>query len=167
MASQWHPTAAQRAWLDELREQRATARRKGEEEAQRLVEVGAKAPSGPEHAWLRGLVSGLRGQLAEERLVRVLNEMPGRPPWLVEARRAPEDMDALGVDLIVVTDRGEVPLQVKSCQAGVETWRRGYRELVDLVGVVVAPIEMPDAEAFAAGMAELERMREVALAPVD
>ena len=113
---------------------------------------------------LRGKIGHYRGQLAEERVVRILNQSAERPSWLIEARRAPEDVDQLGIDVLVFTaDLGTLPLQVKSCQEAAEGYRRQHADIASIVGVVVAPVEMPDADAWVVAMAELHRLREAVL----
>jgi hypothetical protein len=131
-------------------------------EARRLVEAGVVAPPRGSSSLLRGKIGQYRGRMAEQRLVRLLNESPDRPAWLIEAQRAPEDVDQLGVDVLVYTaDLGTLPLQVKSSRGAAEEYPRSHPEIATIVGIVVAPIEMPDADAWAAVMAELGRLREM------
>jgi hypothetical protein len=169
----WRQSEAERAWeshvlaqRQERNQARAALLQSLDEEARRLAGAGVVLPPLHANTLLRGMVGHYRGRLAEERIVRILNEWPDRPCWLLEARRAPEDLDQLGVDVLVSTaDLGTLALQVKSCRESAQKYRRGHAEVAELVGVVVVPMETPDADAWAVVMTELERLRAMARAP--
>ena len=157
--------ARQEAWFAYFREKKRALSQSADEEARRLVLAGAglQVRALPGNALLRGRIAHLRGQMAEERVVRLLNESPDRPTWLLAARRAPPEIDELGVDVVVGTrDLGPLPLQVKSSAARAEAFRRTHRDALSIVGIVIAPIEMADADAWAAVMTELARLRDAA-----
>jgi hypothetical protein len=164
----WRRSEAERAWEAHLlaQSQERNQARKAlvqslEGEALRLAEAGVVIPPETSNTLLRGKVGHYRGRFAEDRIVRILNEWPDRPPWLLEARRAPKDLDQLGVDVLVVTeDLGTLALQVKSCHEAAYKYQKRHVGIAGLVGVVVAPVELSDAHAWAAAMAQLHRLRE-------
>jgi hypothetical protein len=57
--------------------------------------------------------SHARGVLAEKRVLDVCTA-PGRPRWVLGARRASPEEDARGIDVVVDSDVGPLWLQVKS-----------------------------------------------------
>ena len=163
----WRKTESERAWekaLRKLHEQKKALAARIDEDARRLLEAGVGIPMIPrENERLRAAMRNHRGHLAEERIVRLLNEPAERPAWLVEAMLGTPDVDMLGVDVVVVTrDLGPLALQVKSSTLGAEHFRSKHPDILEVVGVVIAPIEMADADARVAVMTELDRLRELA-----
>jgi hypothetical protein len=61
--------------------------------------------------------SHARGVLAEKRVFDVCGA-PGRPAWVLGARRASPEEDASGIDVVVESDVGPLWLQVKSSYFG-------------------------------------------------
>lgn len=81
----------------------------------------------------------IRGELNEQRVLDVLEWYP--PSWVQSARRATPDENAMGIDLVVVTDVGHLLLQVKSSKVGAERWRReriASQRRLDIAVVIVS-----------------------------
>jgi hypothetical protein len=157
------PKESEEVWIKQLREEKRALLQSTEEEARRLAGTGVRVVPRPGNSQLRGMIGQHRGRMAEERVVRLLNESPDRPSWLLDARQATPEVDQLGVDVVVVTrDLGPLPLQVKSSAGGAEGFRRRRPNVSTVVGVVVAPIEMADANVWTAVMVELTRLRDAA-----
>jgi hypothetical protein len=121
---------------------------------------------------IHGRVAQARGDLSEDRVVRLLLGDPRRPSWLSGARRtepnSPEDK--AGVDVVVyVSDMGPLLLQVKSSHAGVKRFRKRLRLLErwvpgkrEPIGVVLANPEADDTVVWEAAMGALVLLREAA-----
>lgn len=94
-----------------------------------------------------GLVSGrkgnLKGSIAETRAVGLLSSLVeiSKPGWLLDVKRAPLWLDRRGVDVIVLTDVGELYLQIKSSQAGAKKFRKKKRSLM-VETVVIGPDDL-------------------------
>jgi len=140
----------------EARQRRKAAVAEIDAEARRLAEAGVRVKASPGNSLLRGRIALYRGQLAEERVVRLLNEEATRPAWLVAARRASREEDERGIDVVVFTaDAGQLHLQVKSCADAAENFRRRRKHLLGTVAVIVAPPEATDAAVRTAAMDQL------------
>ncbi len=159
---------ARHGWsAEELRRERADRRAadlaQHRVEAERLASAGVLPAEVVGGSHLRGLVALARGRLAEERLVRVLNHPARRPWWLIHAKRGGQELDEAGVDVVLHTrDVGVLHLQVKSHPDAAAQFLRDRPELAGIVGVVVAPVELDDDQAWAAAMGQAILLREAA-----
>lgn len=61
-----------------------------------------------------GFIGNKAGRDREVRVLTAVRHLALRIDWIIGARRATEAEDAHGIDLVVMTDRGELHLQVKS-----------------------------------------------------
>lgn len=57
-----------------------------------------------------------RGKQNEDRAVILINQLEEKPSWLRLAKKASQEQDQRGIDLIMVTDVGELYIQLKSSQ---------------------------------------------------
>jgi hypothetical protein len=87
---------------------------------------------------LMGRAANDRGRDAEGRVLAALLEWP--PAWVLSARLATWDEDRRGIDIVVVSDVGELFLQVKASNGG-EAHAR-IRE--DVRSVVARPTDTAD-----------------------
>jgi hypothetical protein len=79
--------------------------------------AGSEAMSDPSKVFaLMGLAANDRGRDAEHRVLAALLEWP--PAWVLSARLATRDEDRRGIDIVVVSDVGELFLQVKASKGG-------------------------------------------------
>ncbi len=82
-----------------------------------------------------------RGRLAEQKVWKALNDREALPNWVWGFRRASLEEDQKGRDLFVLTDVGEIPLQVKSSLAGADSFKRRYGNLIPVV--IIASYDRP------------------------
>lgn len=63
------------------------------------------------------------GHLKEALLVDMFRDRwaPPRPAWLIDLFIGDQNSDRTGVDLVAITDRGRVPIQIKSSLEGAKT----------------------------------------------
>lgn len=105
----------------------------------------------------------LRGRYSECRVVDLVLRLG--EPWIFGARLATKDEDRRGIDVVVATDVGGLPLQVKSSEKGANVWRRknvalGNRHRNVMIALVVAG-DRADISVERDLRAELARVREV------
>ncbi len=68
-----------------------------------------------------------RGQAHEQRLLTLLGGLPSVPEWFVNVRGATPAEDERGYDLFVLTDVGEIGLQVKSSMAAIANFEADHK----------------------------------------
>ena len=82
-----------------------------------------------------GKLGNARGQETERRAVNAMaTRRDAWPPWLVGVRRATEEEDQRGVDLVAQSDVGDIGIQVKSSHRGAARHSRRHVPVV-VVGV--------------------------------
>jgi hypothetical protein len=94
-------------------------------------------------AQILGKEATKRGRVNEVRVLEAL-ALPSRPAWMRSFRKASEEEDRAGIDVVVESDVGKLFVQVKSSRRGKAAFaerRRGARIAV----VVVAVTDSPDA----------------------
>lgn len=109
------------------------------------------------------------GRSNEERVLylleRHISNATHRPPWLVSIRRATEEEDVLGIDLVAITvDSPNVYIQIKSSESfrkihidkGRKLWRAGAT--VHITGVMIANHALTDKKIIGRGMATISRV---------
>lgn len=96
------------------------------------------------------------GARNEERVLALLQDGT-LPDWVKGARPATSEEDANGMDLVILTDKGEIGLQVKSGITGYTEFRR--REDRTHIAVVMVKPSFPDAQVRKEIIAELEEIR--------
>lgn len=102
-----------------------SARRKRDAEFKTLEQVVTHTPlqqleSPLEHA-LKQRLRITHGAWKEWRLLGAIRSLKKRKPrWLKHIRRASMHEESMGFDLIAKTDRGEIPIQIKSTTKGIE-----------------------------------------------
>lgn len=83
-------------------------------------------------------LAAARGTKNEERALRLIQTHNGRlPEWVLSSRKGIREEDLDGVDIVVTTDRGEIPLQVKSSLHGREKFLRNPRYSTKIYVLVV------------------------------
>lgn len=86
-----------------------------------------------------GEIALRRGKDAERKVLASIDEANGsKPEWLFGGRKAKREEDARGIDVFVLTDEGEIPLQVKSSENSRHNFRK-YRKWHGIPCVVVEP----------------------------
>jgi len=82
-----------------------------------------------------GEIANEKGFGNELKVVEALQESPTKPKWIHEVRKATQEEDAQGVDVVVTTDVGPLFLQVKSSHLGAEIFKQNNRK--KKIGVLV------------------------------
>lgn len=98
---------------------------------------------------LRGLAerAAVRiGAGAEERVLSILTEDDDPAEWIRFCRKATRDEDAQGIDLVVMTDVGELYVQVKSSRGGLESFR-SHRQQENVLPIVAVIAKASDHDA--------------------
>ena len=85
--------------------------------------------------------AGLRN---EQNVMRVFSIPFDAPAWFTEIRKATKEEDHHGVDFIITTDVGEIPLQLKSSDFGAQKFMRSPLYKDNPIPVAVATFLMPD-----------------------
>lgn len=92
-----------------------------------------------------GAVANSRGHQNEERVLASAVSAPNRLSWVRGARAADHREDALGIDVVVFSELGDLYLQVKSSYAGAASWmtsaRTADRRRARMIEVVVAHVD--------------------------
>lgn len=92
-----------------------------------------------------GALGMLRGQGNEERVWRALEMLP-RPAWIISFRRATPQENAGGIDLVLRTSLGYLPLQIKSSPQSARRWRKRCERRGIVVETVVVRDNLSDTE---------------------
>ncbi len=77
-----------------------------------------------------------KGKETEERFFRAAGQIIHAPLWFVGVRRAPPDWDAAGSDALVATDKGDIPIQIKSSHTGAHEFHRKHPNHPAIVMVI-------------------------------
>lgn len=95
---------------------------------------------------VRGAIGNAKGDVNELRVLEAL-ALPTRPAWLLRARHRTPAEDEQGIDIVVLTTDGEVPLQVKSSRNASRVFRKRRRDrgLPPIAVVVVGEKDQPGA----------------------
>jgi hypothetical protein len=83
-----------------------------------------------------------RGRLAEDKVLHCLQDFCFVPDWIKGIRRASLKEDQQGQDVFLLTDVGEMPVQIKSSVAGVRRFRQRYGDRIPVV--IVASFDRPE-----------------------
>lgn len=117
------------------------------------------------HLWVKARESRFSGRTgnrvghrSEARVLRILVELD-TPDWVLSARAATLEEDIQKKDMIVLTDMGEIGVQVESGTASYTEFKRltGY----DMIGCVKVKGRYSDNEILSAILKELEEIRSV------
>lgn len=68
------------------------------------------------------------GEMSEFLVMAHIRGLQKEHRWILDARRANRLEDASGIDVVVTTDVGDVPVQVKSSRGGAAKWRQHNRK---------------------------------------
>lgn len=86
----------------------------------------------------QGVLSRLKGQLAEERVFRAAIGLCETYDWIFAARPANRKEDGRGIDIVVYSEWGKLYLQVKSSHSGARRYR-DKRPTAKTMVVIVDP----------------------------
>lgn len=77
---------------------------------------------------MSGKSGRLRGKRNEKRLVRLLKQyiQGGKLSWLLSVERSTRDLDDIGIDVVVHTEKKPLFLQVKSSKKEAQRFRKKY-----------------------------------------
>ena len=110
------------------------------------------------------LDSHRRGFENEQRYIELLkNKRDQLPPWVIDSRKATRHEDQTGVDAVVMSDVGELLLQVKSSLAG--KIRFNKKERYKDIGTIVINPNITDDDAIRQTILELNKLRAVKFIP--
>lgn len=88
-----------------------------------------------------GAIGKKRGK-TNERLVLDALALPSRPAWIASVRKATQEEDHAGIDVVVESDVGKLFVQVKSSRRG----KQEFEERRRTVRVVVVVVKANDTE---------------------
>ena len=67
-----------------------------------------------------------KGEETEKKFFKAARQIAPAPPWFVGVRQSTPDWDAAGFDAFVLTDRGDIPIQIKSSHTGAHEFYRKH-----------------------------------------
>ena len=115
--------------------------------------------------WQQGRDKAFNGRLgnkvgdrSEARVLRILTELE-TPNWILSVRTATSEEDAQQKDVIALTDKGEIGVQVKSGKASLIEFKRKPGN--DMIALVMVKGRYSDQEILKEILKELEEIRSV------
>ena len=106
-----------------------------------------------------------RGQNAEDRVSRIFcgDKRAIWPAWLYRMRKGDSQEDSLGIDFVAETDKGPIPIQIKSSQRGILEFMAHPNYTCEIVVVVIKAVNTEETVSTKVITALAQRRKDLAI----